>query len=81
MSRKETKPLDRKLYLEQWFDDISFPLNTILVNLIGDRIGYVPLRNLIDYEGDLEEEISLILQREGLKTKITPEDGLMIFVK
>lgn len=60
-------------------------LNDIMINIIGERIGYVPLENLLDISSfDPEELIPLLIKDGCTLKKIDYVDGtydLYIYVK
>ena len=68
-----------------WTEEGCFKLNDIMINIIGKRIGYVPLENLIDISlFDPEELIPLLIKDGCTLKKIDYMDGtydLYIYVK
>ena len=68
-----------------WKESGCFKLNSIMINIIGQKVGYVPLDNLIDIsEFDYDELIPLLTKDGCTLKKIEYSDGsndLLIYVK
>ena len=68
---------------ERWEKEDIYKLNRILVNLIGNGIGYMPLANLLDlkpYAGHIEE-LGEVIANDGVSVKIDQYDKPWIYVK
>lgn len=68
-----------------WKEKGCFMLNSIMIEIIGQKIGYVPLENLIDISEFSYEELIPILTKDGCTLKkVDYVDGtsdLLIYVK
>lgn len=78
--------MSEKISAKTWWKEIGcFQLNSIMIDIIGERIGYVPLENLIDISPfDVEELIPLLIKDGCTLKKIDYMDGtydLYIYVK
>lgn len=78
--------MSEKTSAKSWWTEVGvFMLNDIMINIIGERIGYVPLENLLDISSfDLEELIPLLIKDGCTLKKVDYVDGtydLYIYVK
>lgn len=78
--------MSEKISAKSWWTEVGcFKLNDIMINIIGERIGYVPLENLLDVSSfDPEELIPLLIKDGCTLKKVDYVDGtydLYIYVK
>lgn len=76
---------ERKDAKSWWKQEGVFKLNSIMIDIIGEKIGYVPLENLIDIsEFDCDELIPLLIKDGCTLKKIDYMDessDIFIYVK
>ena len=78
--------MSEKTSAKSWWTEVGcFKLNDIMINIIGERIGYVPLENLLDISSFAPEELIPLLIKDGCTLKkVDYVDGtydLYIYVK
>lgn len=75
---------ERENMVYDWWKDQVYELNNTLIEIIGKKLGYVPVENLLDIpeEFGFDELFYLeeILNKEGLKTK-WEDNELKVFIK
>ena len=68
-----------------WKEEGCFKLNGIMIDIIGQRIGYVPLENLIDISKFDQDDLIPLLTKDGCTLKkveyIDGSSDLLIYVK